>query len=179
MVMTDAALCIDEIGRRPIFVTERLPDRITIVDGNGIVDLQASDGLTNIADIPLEREFGRMYADDDETVVPVFLSPRPDVGQRMQAIDTIEGPEIDQYHFPAQRMWRQRRRIQPFDGTGETRQRAFDREIRLCAGGDLREDAGVRRRHRDLSGGNVNQRVRVSSQRPRQGLALPYEGAGV
>ena len=42
-----------------------------------------------------------MYADDDEAVVPVFLSPGPDVGQRMQAIDTIEGPEIDQHHLAA------------------------------------------------------------------------------
>src|SRR5208283_4533451 len=61
-----------------------------------------------------------------------------------------------------QRLRRQRRRIQPFDGTGEAWQHAFDREICLCPGGDLREDAGVRRRRRDISGGNVNQQGRAA-----------------
>src|ERR1700730_12922574 len=106
MAMADAPFRIDEIGSWPIFVAERFPDRIIIVDDDRIVDFQTSDDLANIADIPLEREFGRMYADDDETIVPVFLSPGPDIGQRMQAIDTIEGPEINQHHLTAQSLRR-------------------------------------------------------------------------
>src|ERR1700731_2299085 len=143
MVMADAPFRIDEIGSWPIFVTERLPDRVIIVDGDRIVDFQTSDGLTNIADIPLEREFRRVYPDDDKAVIPVFLSPGPDIGQRMQAIDTIERPEIDQHHLAAQRLRRQRRRIQPFDGTGEAWQRAFHREIGRCPSGDLRDEVDL------------------------------------
>src|ERR1700730_9126049 len=127
MVMADAPFRIDEIGSWPIFVTERLPDRAIIVDGDRIVDFQTSDGLAHIADIPLEREFGRMYADDNETVIPVFLSPGPDIRQRVQAIETIERPEIDQHHLAAQSLRRQRRRIQPFGTAGKARQRAFHR----------------------------------------------------
>src|ERR1700730_2678779 len=125
MVMADAPFRIDEIGSWPIFVTERLPDRVTIVDDDGIVDFQTSDGLAHIADIPFEREFRRVYTDDDKAAIPVFLSPGPDIGQRMQAIDTIEGPEIDQHHLAAQSLRRQRWRIQPFGTARKARQCAF------------------------------------------------------
>src|SRR5437660_10536925 len=59
MVMADATFRIDEIGGWPIFVTERLPDRVPIVDNDRIVDFQTSDGLAHIAGIPFEREFSR------------------------------------------------------------------------------------------------------------------------
>src|ERR1700730_8147327 len=123
MVMADAPFSIDEIGSWPIFVTERLPDRVIIVDGDRIVDLHTSDALAPIAGLPFEREFRRVYPDDDKAVIPVFLSPGPDIRQRVQAIETIECPEIDQHNLAAQRLRRQRHRIQPFGTAGKASQR--------------------------------------------------------
>src|SRR3984893_13481181 len=178
MVMADAPFRIDEIGSWPIFVTERLPDRVTIVDDDGIVDFQTSDGLAHIADIPFEREFRRVYTDDDKAVIPVFLSPGPDIGQRMQAIDTIEGPEIDQHHLAAQSLRRQRWRIQPFGTARKARQCAFHRQIDLCPGGDLRDEVDLGRNHRGFREDDVDQCERIDAWRRRQDPVLPTIGAG-
>ena len=48
MVMTDAALCVDEIGRRPIFVAEGSPDCIGVVDRDGIVDFSRATALRTL-----------------------------------------------------------------------------------------------------------------------------------
>src|ERR1700729_4349349 len=47
-VVADLALGVDEIIRRPIFIVERAPDRIIVVDRDRIVDLELGDGLFDV-----------------------------------------------------------------------------------------------------------------------------------
>lgn len=93
--------------------------------------------LAHIADVSLEDEFRRVSAASDEAVIAVFFGPGPDKGQRVQAIETIDGPEIDKNHLAARRLQRQRRRIQPFDSAGEAGPPPFERKVSQHRGGDL------------------------------------------
>ena len=45
MVVADLALGIDEVVRRPVAVVEGAPDRVVVVDRDGIVDLEIRDRL--------------------------------------------------------------------------------------------------------------------------------------
>src|SRR5262249_49627545 len=96
MMMADATLNVDEIVRRPILVVEGPPDRIVVVDGDVIADLEVDDRLLHVVDALLEGEFGRVHADHDQALILVLLGPGADVGKRPQTVDAGVGPEIDQ-----------------------------------------------------------------------------------
>src|ERR1700733_11983688 len=113
MVVAHAALRIDEIVRRPVFVVERSPDFIVVVDRHRIADMQIRYSGTDVADVALEGEFRRVHANDDEAVILVFLRPGADVRNRAQAVDAGIGPEIDQDHLSLETFGREGWRIEP------------------------------------------------------------------
>jgi hypothetical protein len=61
----------------------------------------------------LEREFGRVDADDDEARALVRVGPALDVGERPQAVDAGVRPEVDQDDLAAELRQRQRLGVEP------------------------------------------------------------------
>jgi hypothetical protein len=119
MMVAHAALCIDEIVRRPVLIFERTPDRIFVIDGDRVGDVQIGDGAPHIGHLLFEGKLRRVHADHHEPLVLVLLGPGTDIGNGPQAVDAGIGPEIHQHHLALQALGGQRRRVQPFDGAGE------------------------------------------------------------
>src|SRR5262249_46869374 len=111
MMVPDTAFSIDEIVRGPILIAEGAPDRIVAVDSDRVSNFKVRDGLLHIAGTFFEGEFRRVYADDNEALIFVLLSPSAHIGDRPQTIDAGIGPEIDQDHFAFEPLSRKRRRI--------------------------------------------------------------------
>lgn len=63
MVVTDLPLRVDEVMRGPVFVAERFPDGVIVVECDRAVDAQVLHGLRDVLRIFLEGEFGRVHAD--------------------------------------------------------------------------------------------------------------------
>ena len=80
MMRTNATIGVDEVMRRPVLVVEATPDRVVVVDRNGIIDAKAFHGGTNVVDVPLERELRRVNTDDDQALVTILLGPCLDIG---------------------------------------------------------------------------------------------------
>ena len=116
MVMANLALGIDKVVRRPILVVEGPPDRVVIVERNGITDLEIGNGVAHVVDILLEGEFGRVHPDHHEALVFVLLGPGSHIGNGAQAVDAGVCPEIHQDDLALERICGERRGVQPFDG---------------------------------------------------------------
>ncbi len=58
MVAANATLRVDEVVRRPVFVVERPPDAIAVVDGHRVFDAEIVNGTLHVVLVFLEREFG-------------------------------------------------------------------------------------------------------------------------
>src|SRR6185312_10470114 len=80
MMMADLAVAIDEIMRWPVFVVERAPDLVLVIDGDGVGDLEPRNRTLHIVNIALEGEFRRVHADHDEAMIAIFLGPGADIG---------------------------------------------------------------------------------------------------
>src|SRR6186997_3331007 len=94
MMVPDLTGGVDEVVRRPVLVLKGAPNRVAVVDRDWIPNLQIGDRRVDVGDVLLERELGRVYADDDESL-PVLGGPRADVGKRPQAVDARVRPEVD------------------------------------------------------------------------------------
>jgi len=75
MVVAHAPPGVDEIVGGLIVIVEGAPERIVVVERDRIGNAELPDRPAYIFGIALEREFGRMDADDDEPVWPVALGP--------------------------------------------------------------------------------------------------------
>ena len=64
--------------------------------------------VADVADVALERQLGRVDADDDEPVGGVAVDTRPYVWLDVDAVDAAEGPEVDEHDLAAQRRQGQR-----------------------------------------------------------------------
>jgi hypothetical protein len=107
---------VDQVLLRPVLVPEHVPRQELVVDRDRILHVQPADGVLDIRDDVLERELGRVDADDDEAVLPVARVPRLEVRKRAQAVDARVCPEVDEDDLAAERAHRQRapvRRVQP------------------------------------------------------------------
>src|SRR5580698_8307382 len=111
MVVTDAALAVDEIMCRPVFVAEGLPDFVVAVDGDRISDFQAVDGLVDVGAFFFECEFGGVNADYYQAGFFILRGPAFDVGQSAEAVDAGVCPEVYHYYFAAELVAGKRRGI--------------------------------------------------------------------
>jgi hypothetical protein len=68
--------CVRDVERGPVAVRKGVPDGVVAVDGDGIGDSPFVDGRADAVDVCLERELGRVDADDGEAVLAVPLVPR-------------------------------------------------------------------------------------------------------
>jgi hypothetical protein len=109
VMVAGMALRIDEVVRRPIFVVERAPDLVFVVDRDRIADLQICDRFADIVDVALEGELRRVDADDDKAVILVLLRPCVHIRDGAQAVDAGIGPEVEHDHLALEalaREWR-------------------------------------------------------------------------
>src|SRR5215213_5927405 len=81
MMMSNMPLRIDEIEGRPIPVVEGTPYRIIVIDRDWIIDPHVLRGSANVIDVSLECKLRRVHADDHQSLILVFLGPRPDIGK--------------------------------------------------------------------------------------------------
>ena len=77
------------------------------------MDPEPLDGRGDVRRDVLERELGRVDADDHQPVLAVGRVPGLEVGQRSQTVDARIGPEVDQHDLAAQRCQRERRTVEP------------------------------------------------------------------
>src|SRR5580692_12747462 len=100
-MMSNMPLGVDEVTCRPILVMEVTPYRIVAVNCNRIANFHVLQSPTNVVDCVLERELGRVDADHHQAVIPVFLGPRPNIGEGASPIHAGIGPKVYHYNFPA------------------------------------------------------------------------------
>ena len=72
-LMPDAPLRVGEIECRPIFVVERAPYRVVVIDHDRILDAHVLCSPANVVNVFLERELGRVYADHHQSVILVLV----------------------------------------------------------------------------------------------------------
>src|SRR5438552_16796005 len=73
-VPANASARINEVECRPIVIVEGAPDRVVVIDRDGVFDVHLPHRTTDVVDVPFERELGRVYTDDDELLL-VLLRP--------------------------------------------------------------------------------------------------------
>ena len=97
-----ATLAIQKIRGRPVLVLVRVPDRLVVVLDDWIAKVVLGDRVAHVRLVALERELGRVHADDHEPGLPVALVPRLEIRQRADAVDAGIGPEVDEHGMAAQ-----------------------------------------------------------------------------
>jgi len=97
----DAALRVDEHQGWPGPARELMPDiEVTIID-HGMLDPVAQHGIPQVRGVSLGGELRRVDTDDDHPVA-VLLLDFPQLRKQVHAIDSAEGPEVDDRQPPAQ-----------------------------------------------------------------------------
>ena len=137
---------VDQVLRGPVLVAVRAPVGEVVVLRDRVAQPVALDRLPHVPRVPLERELGRVHADDGETVAAVAGVPGAERRQRPEAVDARVGPEVDQHDPAAQRPERERavaRRVPPALRVRDLGCRADHREAlaRVRAGGGLGDGA--------------------------------------
>jgi hypothetical protein len=126
LVVADLAIGIDDVHRGPILIAECAPYPVVAIDGDRIIDPKCLHGRSNVVDVPLEPEFGRVHANHDQSLILVLVGPGTNIGLCALSIDAGVGPEVDEHYLASQSLRRQRLRVEPAGGAGEGRQRTFD-----------------------------------------------------
>src|SRR5580704_15783010 len=101
LLIPDVSLGIDKIESWPKDVVERIPDRVFIVNRNGIVDVHLSQRGANIIHVLLEIKLRSVYPNHNQTLRTVFCIPCADIRQRSSPIDTGIGPKLDDHYLPS------------------------------------------------------------------------------
>jgi hypothetical protein len=68
VVMPDQPFGVPEIEARPVVIVESTPYRTVVVDRDRVIDPHLPHGPADVLDISLERELGRMHADDHQSL---------------------------------------------------------------------------------------------------------------
>ena len=119
---------VGEIEGGPIPVIESTPYRVVVINRDRVCDPQLLQGPADVTEVFLERELGRVHADQRQPSAPVLLGPRADVGERAQPVDAGVGAELEEDDLSAQGAGRQRLRVEPRVRAAEGGQPAFIRQ---------------------------------------------------
>ena len=87
---------VDQIQRRPITILVRAPGFPIVVLRDGIRDLQSGYSILQIIQICFVAEFRVVVTDHYQPLISIFLVPFPQRGNYVAAIDSTEGPHIQQ-----------------------------------------------------------------------------------
>ena len=111
--VAQVAAPVDQVLRRPVLVLERVPGLVVVVERDRVRDPQSAHGSADVGRHVLERELGRVHAEDDEPVLVVRPVPGLHVRERPQAVDARVRPEVDEDDLSAQLPERQRLAVDP------------------------------------------------------------------
>ena len=140
---------VDQVLGGPVLVAVRVPGAVAIVLGDGIAQPVRADRRRDVARVMLERELGRVDADDRQPVPAVLRVQSGQEGQGAHAVDARVGPEVHEHDAPAQRgqrQWPVARRVEPALCAGEVRRGAEVGQWRgPLGGGRPGGPGGVRR----------------------------------
>ena len=126
---------VDQVLRRPVLVLPRVPGAVVVVEPDRVAQAVLRDRVAHVGLAPLERELGRVDADDRQARGPVAAVPRTQVRERAQAVDAGVGPEVDQDHpaaQPAHARLLTGRGVEPARDAGELRRRPAVLEQRVA-----------------------------------------------
>ena len=90
----------DDRERRPGVHAPLVPDLASRVDDDRVRDAVAHHRLPHHRRVLLVRELRRVDSDDDESFVLQLAFQRRQHGQRVQAVDSGVGPEVEQHDAP-------------------------------------------------------------------------------
>jgi len=97
----DPALRVDEHQRRPGAAATLVPNgKVAVVD-DGMLDPIAEHGLAQVRRLALRRELGGVDPDHDDAVTVLALD-LPQLRKGVHAVDSAEGPEVDDRQPAAQ-----------------------------------------------------------------------------
>ena len=125
--VSDLPFGVRDVHGRPVVVVEGAPDREVGVERDRIVDSHVIRGPADVVGVPLERELGRVDADDDQALSDVLLVPPADVAERAQPVDARVRPEVDEDDLPAQAFRGQRLGVEPAGRARRSRAGGFRR----------------------------------------------------
>ena len=100
--VADVSVLVDEVVGRPVVVAVRLPGAVVVVERDRIANAEPLHGGAHVAEIVLERELGRVHAEDDQALRAVARVPGLQIRKRAQAVDARVGPEVDEHDLAAQ-----------------------------------------------------------------------------
>ena len=106
---------VDQHQRRPGMGVVGVPDGLVGVVDDGVADLVAEDGFTDGLGTLFLVELGGVDADDND-LLGVLLLQIGEVGQRVDAVDAAERPEIEDHDLAAEVLEFERAgRVEPGD----------------------------------------------------------------
>src|SRR5437879_4100034 len=120
VLVADDPLAIQEDRRGPGPNAPALPDRVLVVLYHRVPDPQLLRGVYHALVRLLPEELRAVHADDHESVLLVPFVPAPQLRDHVPAVDSAEGPELDQHDPAAQARRAQRPAVDP----------AFSRDLR-------------------------------------------------
>ena len=141
VMVSDPSFRVGDVDGGPVVVAERLPDGIVAVERDRVLHTHFGRGLTDVVDVTLEGELGRVHAHHHQPVTAVLLRPRPDIAERAKPVDAGVRPEVHEHDLPAQVVQAQMRRVEPTGGTLEPRKAALGRQRHPILVASLAEQA--------------------------------------
>lgn len=109
----DAPAAIKEVERRPIPIPESFPDSEVVVDCHRVGHVQSRDRLLDVRQVMFRIELRRVNPDDLESAPRVTLVDVPHRGNRAHAVDSPEGPKLDEHRASDERRRVASRCVQP------------------------------------------------------------------
>jgi hypothetical protein len=99
----DPTAAADQIEGGPVLVAEGPPVGVVVVEELREVETPPADLGLDGRPLALERELGRVDADDREPAIGVAARDVPDPGNRPDAVRSAEGPDVEEDDPPRER----------------------------------------------------------------------------
>jgi hypothetical protein len=96
------ALLVDQVDGRPVLILSRLPGQAPTVHGDRVLHPVVFDLFADLLDLLLLVGLGRVDADNDQPFFVEILVPARVPRVITDAIDSAEGPEMENNHLPPQ-----------------------------------------------------------------------------
>jgi len=98
----EPSAAVDQIDRGPILVAQRVPVGVVVVEELGKVQSPLADLGLDRGPRALEAQLRRVDADDGEPARRMPTCRFPDPGNRADAVDSAEGPDVQEHDTAAE-----------------------------------------------------------------------------
>ena len=96
------AALVDQVQGRPEAVLVGAPGLPIIILRYCVGDIQIDDGLFQVVQVFLIREFRIVVSDDDQTFIFIFIVPFPQRRNYVLAVNSAKGPHLERHNLAAQ-----------------------------------------------------------------------------